>query len=280
MALGQRVFSGVSLGGAALLGAFFLPPIAVPIVLVAVGALVLIEFYSLLDASKIPHFKVVGTLCGLVLILGTWLAETHKIPFGREIEPMLLFLIFAACFLRQLFHVGNERAWETTAGTLLGIVYGAFLLNFMTKLLVEWGDAQGRYLLLLLVVVVKLTDVGAYFTGCYLGRHKLIPRISPAKTWEGCIGGVISGIAAGLVFSHLMQHRAGVHVFGIVPTAIISFLLSIAGILGDLIESLFKRAAGVKDSGRMILGMGGILDVLDSLLFAAPVLYIAARIAT
>ena len=90
---------------------------------------------------------------------------------------------------------------------------------------------------------------------------------------------MIFGTIGGLAVSHLLQHRAGVNVFNIQQTAIISVCLSIAGILGDLIESLFKRAAGVKDSGTMILGMGGILDVLDSLLFAAPVLYIATRLA-
>lgn len=280
MALGHRLISGTLLGGGALAAVLLLPPIFIPIVLLPLTALVMVEFYSLLDASRIPHFKVVGTICGVALVLGTWLALTGRLPAGRELEPMLLFVMFAACFLRQLFYIGKERAWETTAGTLLGIVYGAFLLNFMMKLLMEWGDAQGRYLILFLVVVVKMTDIGAFFTGSHLGRHKLIPRVSPAKTWEGCVGGVLAGVLGGLVLSHLMQHRAGVQVFGIVPTAAIALVLSIAGILGDLIESLFKRAAGVKDSGSMIRGMGGILDVLDSLLFAAPVLYIATRIAT
>jgi phosphatidate cytidylyltransferase len=274
------LISGTLLGGGALAAVLLLPPVFVPIVLVPLAALILVEFYSLLDASRIPHFKVVGTLCGVALILGTWLALTGRIPSGRDFEPMLLFLIFATCFLRQLFYIGRERAWETTAGTLLGIVYGAFLLNFMTKLLVEWGDAQGRYLILLLVVVVKLTDIGAFFTGSHLGRHKLIPRVSPAKTWEGCVGGVAAGVLGGLALSHFMQHRPGVAVFDIATTAVIALLLSVAGILGDLIESLFKRAAGVKDSGSMIRGMGGILDVLDSLLFAAPVLYFAARFAS
>ncbi len=280
MALKQRLVSGVLLGGGALAGTIFLPPFFVPIILVSTTALVVFEFYSLLDAGKIPHFKVVGTISSLGLVLGTWLALSGKIPFGRELETMLLFAIFAVCFLRQLFYVGKESAWPTTAGTLLGIVYGGFLMNFMMKILADpqWSHAQGRYLFLLLIVVVKMTDIGAFFTGSYLGRHKLIPRISPAKTWEGCVGGIVAGIAGGLVFSHFYSIREGVHAFGPRALVIIGFLLAIAGILGDLIESLFKRAAGVKDSGTMILGMGGILDVLDSLLFAAPVLYIAARI--
>jgi phosphatidate cytidylyltransferase len=277
MALKYRLISGFSMAGAAFAGLLFLPPVFIPIVLVPLTALVMVEFYSLLDASKIPHFKVVGTICSLSLVLGTWLALTGRIPFGGEIEPMLLYVMFAACFLRQLFHVGSENAWETTAGTLLGIVYGGFLFNFTTKLLVTWGDAQGRFLIIFLIVVVKLTDIGAYFTGHAIGRHKLIPRVSPAKTWEGCFGGVIAGVIGGIILCRIFQHSASVHVFGYVQAAIIGFFLSIAGILGDLIESLFKRAAGVKDSGTIIRGMGGILDVFDSLLFAAPVLYIAAR---
>lgn len=277
MALKQRLISGILLGGGSLAGLFLLPPIVAPFVLVIIGFLVMLEFYALLDASQLPHFKWVGTFSGVALIAGTWLTGTGRIPFA-DAEPVLLYLVTAACFLRSLFHVGQHRAWETTAGTLLGLVYGAFLLNFMTKLLIGWNDAQGRYLLLFLIVTVKMTDIGAYFTGCSIGRHKLIPRISPAKTWEGCAGGVVAGIAGAMVVSRLFAGHHGVQVFSPTNSAIVGFILAIAGILGDLIESLFKRASGVKDSGRIIRGMGGILDVLDSLLFTAPVLYIAARL--
>ena len=117
MALKQRFISGTLLGGAALAGAIFLPAVFVPIVIVPVTALAVFEFYALLDASTIPHFKVVGMISSLVLVLGTWLALTKRIPFGGDVEPMLLYMIFAACFLRQLFYVGKESAWPTTAGT-------------------------------------------------------------------------------------------------------------------------------------------------------------------
>ena len=271
------------MGGGALIAALFLPAYCAPVILAILAALSLMEFYAMLDASHIPHFKVIGTIGGTSLIVVTWLAERGIVhQLGPNYETSILFVIFASCFLRQLFHVGKERAWETTAGTLLGIVYVAFLMNFFVKLLVEFNtsvdDAQGRYLILFLVVVVKLTDVGAYFTGSLIGRHKLIPRVSPAKTWEGCAGGVAAGVGAGVLLGHLYSGHAGVHVFNLQKTILIAALTSVAGILGDLIESLFKRAAGVKDSGSSIRGMGGILDVLDSLLFAAPVLYIAARV--
>jgi phosphatidate cytidylyltransferase len=278
MALKQRLVSGILLGGGALASLLLLPSYVVPFILVGLALWVMLEFYSLLDASNIPHFKVVGTIGGVLLVLFTWLTKAGKIPASIGQETNLLFLIFAACFLRQLFYIGKERAWETTAGTLLGVVYGAFLLNFMTKMMLEWGEAQGRYLLLMLVVSVKLTDVGAYFTGCSIGKHKLIPRISPGKTWEGCVGGVVLGTFGALTVSHFFNGRSGVEVFNIWQTAIVGLVLAISGILGDLIESLFKRAAGVKDSGGAIRGMGGILDVLDSLLFTAPVLYILAHV--
>ena len=266
------------MGGAAVAAVFLLPAGAEPLVLLPIGLIAMLEFYALLDASRLPHFKVVGTVGGLGLILATWLSGRGLIGIEGNIDAMALFAVVAACFLRQLFHVGKENAWETTAGTLLGVIYVAFLMSFMVKLLGEGGAAQGRYLILFLVVVVKMTDIGAFFTGCSIGRHKLIPRVSPGKTWEGCIGGVLAGIGGGVLVSHFYGRMPGVHAFSLTATIVVSFILAVSGILGDLVESLFKRAAGVKDSGHFIKGMGGILDVLDSLLFTAPVLYSAARI--
>jgi phosphatidate cytidylyltransferase len=153
-------------------------------------------------------------------------------------------------------------------------MYVAFLLNFFTKLLIQWGQLEGRYLILYLIVVVKSTDIGAYFTGCYLGKHKLIPRISPAKTWEGCIGGVLFAMLISVVYYHTQTHRMGTLDFKLYDALILGLILSISGVVGDLIESLLKRASGVKDSGAIIQGMGGLLDVVDSLLFAAPLLYV------
>lgn len=276
--LRQRLISGFLMGGLAVGSVFLLPAGAEPLILLPIALIAILEFYAMLDASHLPHFKVVGTIGGLGMILLTWLSGRGLLGIEGNIDAMALFAVVAVCFLRQLFHVGKENAWETTAGTLLGVVYVAFLMTFMVKLLGEWGTAQGRYLILFLVVAVKMTDIGAFFTGCSIGRHKLIPRVSPGKTWEGCIGGVLAGVAGGLVISHFYGKMPGVTPFGTTATVIVSLVLAVFGILGDLVESLFKRAAGVKDSGHFIKGMGGILDVLDSLLFTAPVLYSAARI--
>lgn len=276
--LKHRLQSGFLLGGALLAAVFFLPDAAVIWVLLLACGLGLVEFYTFLDASGVPHFKAVGIAGGLSLVAVTW-AGTH---FGwansDEVSGMALFGAVAAVLLRQLTYTGPGRPWETAAGTLLGILYVAFLFNFFVKMLGTWGGREGRLLVLYLVVVVKFTDIGAYFTGCAIGRHKLIPRISPAKSWEGCIGGILAAIAASLVYLHLVRGQWTALAFTPTHAVAIAVLLGITGIVGDLVESLFKRAAGVKDSGTLIQGMGGILDVLDSLLLAAPVLYVYARL--
>ena len=122
----------------------------------------------------------------------------------------------------------------------------------------------------------KFTDIGAYVIGCLFGKHKLIPRISPAKSWEGCFGGIALSVVGSLVAAALARPHWQRVSLGAGDAVALGLLLSLAGIAGDLTESLFKRAAGVKDSGRILLGMGGLLDVLDSLLFAVPMLYVYA----
>lgn len=258
---------------------FLLPmPWVLPLLMLITG-LALVEFYALLDASRIPHFKVVGVLSGLSMVVATWFALRSGLPWRGEVEGFVLFAATAYIFLRQITAQHVDRPWDTMAGTLLGLVYVVFLFSFILKLLVGWGpEHEGRLLVLYLVTVVKLTDVGAYFVGCAIGRHKLIPRVSPKKTWEGVIGGILTGLAASLLFLHVTGGQISGFAFTRTDGIVLGLILPVAGVLGDLIESLLKRAAGVKDSGTIIQGMGGLLDVIDSLLFAAPFLYIYARV--
>lgn len=276
--LRHRVQSGLLLGAALLAAIFLLPPIGVLPVLLLVTFLSLREFYSFLEARGIPHFKAVGLVGGLVLVASVWLANFLHCPAGPEVETIVLLLIFAAVLLRQLGPLPTERLFDSLGGTMLGILYVPFLFNFIVKLLTVWGDGPGRLLVLYLAVVVKFTDMGAFFIGCAMGRHKLLPRVSPAKTWEGVIGGLLVGTGMGWVYWWIVSHWATGFILPLPLILGIGVLLSAFGIVGDLIESLLKRASGVKDSGCIIQGMGGLLDVLDSLLFAAPVLYIALRI--
>lgn len=269
------------MGGLLVAAMAYLPIAWVLVVFLLIASIALIEFYALLDASHIPHFKVVGFICGLGLLTGTWFALRIDYPWAREAETFVLYLTAASVFIRQILCRKTDRPWDTMAGTLLGVIYVAFFFNFLMKLMIGWGPGSDKRLLLFyLIAVVKFTDIGAYSVGCAIGRHKFIPRLSPKKTWEGVIGGLLTGLAASLAFRYFTHGQISGLSFTWTDATMLGLLLPAAGVVGDLIESLLKRAAGVKDSGTFILGMGGVLDVIDSLLFAAPLLYIYLRLFT
>lgn len=258
-----------------LVGALFLPAVGVFFIIPILAGLMLWEFYALIGDGGVPSFRVLGTVGGLLLILGT--GFNYLASAGGEAhdwEGMILAGTLMAVLMRQCFEKDNRQPVTTIAATLMGVMYIAFLFNFYTKLLLQWPDGDGRMLLFYMILIVKVTDISAYTTGCSIGRHKLIPRISPAKTWEGCIGGVLGGLATSMLFWWLAGGAVGPVTLSIADAVILGILLPVTGIIGDLIESMLKRAVGVKDSGRLVRGMGGVLDVLDSLLFAAPVLYV------
>jgi phosphatidate cytidylyltransferase len=153
-------------------------------------------------------------------------------------------------------------------------MYVPWLLNFISKINFFPG-VEGRYYLLFFIIITKFSDTGAYAVGSLIGRHKMIPRISPGKTWEGFGGALVVSVLASLVFVHF----AGAHMRGMNwrHAIILGLVLGLAAVVGDLIESIFKREAGVKDSGKFFPGIGGILDLLDSLLFNAPLMYLYLR---
>lgn len=261
---------------AAVVGALFLPATGLFLIIVILAALMCWEFYGLLASAGVPNFKWMGLACVLALILGTGFQLGYGCFPMRDgsLEASILAFIVLAVLLRQCAMVNGTAPLLTIAGTFFGILYIGVVFNFYTKLLLGWPDEDGRMLLFFMILVVKVTDMGAYFTGCSLGRHKLIPRISPAKTWEGCAGGVLSGLIVSLLFWLAVDGQLGPVPFTVVDALILGLVLPVTGIVGDLIESMLKRAAVVKDSGQWVKGMGGILDILDSLLFAGPVFYL------
>ena len=153
-------------------------------------------------------------------------------------------------------------------------MYVPWLLNFIQKIQFFPG-IDGKYFLLYFVLVTKFSDMGAYAVGSLIGKHKMIPRISPAKTWEGFFGAILVSTGASLAFVHFF----GAKMVGMnyLHAIVLGVVLSVTAVIGDLIESLFKREAGVKDSGALFPGIGGILDLLDSLLFNAPIMYLYLR---
>lgn len=271
----SRAVSGLLLGGAFLAAVFLLPPLGGLILLSLICAVVMLEFYALLNAAGIPNFRFFGLLAGISLIAATW--WRYRMPstqHANDIEWLVFLAVIVLVFIRQFFDRDNPQPLQTLAGTVLGILYVAFLFNFMTRLLIAWGGLRGRWLLLYMMVTVKSSDIGAYFVGSRLGRHRMFPRISPKKTWEGFFGGILGGVLAGTLVFLLFGGDFGVVTMSLGQSLFLSLMLALTGTVGDLFESLMKRAAGLKDSGTMIRGMGGVLDVLDSVLFAAPLMYV------
>lgn len=278
--LKHRVRSGFLMGGALLAALYFLPAEGAIAIIILLSACAMGEFFALLRAGGIPHLRITGMAGGLALLAGTWWSYRHGTgPLNpAESELAILFLVAAVVLVLQMFHGPLDKALLSMGGTMLGVLYAAWLFNFVNKLLLEFGAQEGRLLIFFLVLVVKMTDVGAFFIGCRLGGPKFFPRVSPAKTWSGVLGGVLTGLACSLAAGHfLAPHLTGLS-FGLADAVALGLLLPVTGILGDLIESMLKRASGVKDSGTIIQGMGGLLDVLDSLLFSAPFLYLYLRL--
>ena len=176
--------------------------------------------------------------------------------------------------IRQFLSRSNPEAITAIATTLFGLMYVPWLLNFIQKINFYPG-IEGQYYVLYFILVTKFSDLGAYVTGSLFGRHKMIPRISPGKTWEGFAGAIVISTAASVAYAKI----AGAHLPGmnLLHAIVLGVVLSSAAVIGDLVESLFKREAGVKDSGRFFPGIGGILDLMDSLLFNAPLMYLYLR---
>lgn len=285
--LNKRITSGLCLGAAFLITANWAPSLSICALLCAIATVAVLEFYQLLDAMVIPSFRIMGVVASILLIAGTWLSLTMRTAAqAGDYELMILFVAIIAILIRQFPQKNNGQPLATMACTLLGILYVPFLFNYFTKLVFTWEcptwlnpiGTTGLWLVFYLIAVVKLTDIGAFITGRRFGRHKLIPRISPGKTWEGFVGGVATGLLVSLCVFYVAVGHFGLITMQMHDAIILGILLPIMGTVGDLVESMLKRAANNKDSGRLLPGMGGALDLLDSLLFGAPALYIYVKI--
>lgn len=175
----------------------------------------------------------------------------------------VLFLAFGACL--TMFILGRNRLDDVTYN-LTGIVYIPVMLS--TAVLMRSGMENGMFLIYLLLVIEWFTDSGAYLIGRKIGRHKLMPKVSPKKSVEGAVGGIVCALIGAVVLNAIVP------MMPVWLMLVAALIVSVGGQLGDLCESAFKRWAGVKDSGTLIPGHGGILDRFDSMLFAAPLLYL------
>jgi phosphatidate cytidylyltransferase len=249
----------------------------------AFGLVALYEFYRLLDHANLPNFKITGLLAGVVLLVGSFYYFAKMGPaqsYDFEVATLLFFLL--TVFTRQMFaRLRQEEPLQTMAYTLFGLLYVLWLFNFMTKILyvvprASTGAITGHYYCLYLVAVTKFSDMGAYVTGMLIGRHPLIPHISPKKTWEGFFGALAFSLLASLGLFKLMPNELSVLTW--THAIVLGLLLGFAAVIGDLAESIIKRSTGAKDSGSLLPGIGGALDLIDSLLFTAPLLFFYLRL--
>lgn len=287
--LKHRLISGSVVGALLLLTLFYLPPPALLVVLLIVSCFGQLEFYALANFGDIPVFRYFGLFSGAALITGTFMTTgptPEAMATAYKWQAIIIMLSLMIVFVRQFPQKHNDKPLATIACTLLGIFYVPFLMNFFSHLALEWDEGgvfarnnpTGRLLVFYPILVTKFSDIGAYFTGITIGRNKLLPRISPGKTWEGLVGGTIASVIVSVVFLHFNGYHLGKVELNIVHAVVLGIVLALVGVVGDMFESLLKRASGLKDSSALIPGMGGVLDVVDSLLFAVPVFYAYLRV--
>lgn len=242
-----------------------------------------VEYFRMLRAAEVKCFSCFGfvlTLAYIGVLYWHFLRGENGAPFA--VDALFMFIATVGAFALQLRH--PIRGMEPLVGiatSVLGFLYIPFLFNFASRVAFMLQDgtvvpglvsANGMFLLLWLLAVTKFTDMGAYIVGSMIGRHKMIPHVSPGKTWEGFGGalvfaqiaacGLYALFPAKLAFFHKWEH-----------VAFLGLLLAVLAVIGDLAESVVKRSLSAKDSGTMLPGIGGSLDLIDSICFTAPALY-------
>jgi phosphatidate cytidylyltransferase len=247
------------------------------------GLIGLLEFYWMLDHKGLPNFKITGMICGAVMLGGSFYYFSKIGPAGSydfEVAVLLFFLL--TVFARQMFaRLRHDEPLQTMAYTLFGLLYVLWLFNFITKIVYltprsSGGVVTGQFYVLYLIAVTKFSDMGAYLTGSAIGRHLMVPHISAKKTWEGFFGALGFALFCSLGLYKLMPGHLSALTW--THATILGLLLGFAAVIGDLAESIIKRSTDVKDSGNLLPGIGGALDLLDSLLFTAPLLFFYLRL--
>lgn len=242
-----------------------------------ISVLTLREFYQLMHAMGYQPFDKLGIVFGTLITLSPW----FEARFHWPAHPVLALatIVFS---IRLLGERTPENRVESLGSTLFGLVYVALLLEYLTRIVTPLSadtiSPDGRLLIALWVIVVaKFCDMGALLAGLAFGRHKMSPLISPKKTWEGAVGGVLFSMATGALFAHVARHHFPPHMTPLVA-AFCAAPIAGLGIVADLVESVIKRRADRKDSGATIPGIGGMFDLSDSILLAAPVGYFLFRL--
>jgi phosphatidate cytidylyltransferase len=234
------------------------------LLIAAVSVVTLWEYYrAVFQADGDVPLRLMPLLGLCLSPVIVWTVYQH----GMIHVPLIIAvdLILVAGLTLPLFK-NDSQAPHLVAKQVLGLVYIPLFLSFLT--LIRSAESGAGWVFLLLLIVAA-GDTGAFYSGTYLGRHKLCPWVSPKKTIEGSLGGLAANIIVALVFKTFLLPSLSV-----LPCIVFAVVIGIAGQVGDLFASEFKRSAGIKDSGTLLPGHGGFLDRLDALLFASPLAYL------
>lgn len=233
-------------------------------VAITVGAL--LEFYAMCRKAGYTPNRVFGVSIAVLIVLVGVVFSTERIAGYDSISLALLMCVVfltVMVFVAQLWR-RDENPIASISTTLAGVIYTAMPVTAMTMLGNAAGEWDGKMILLYLIFV-WCNDVFAYLFGITLGRHKMCPSISPKKSWEGFVGGVLSTCVVAVVVSLVWLNGVAAVYMGV-----LGLVVALSGVAGDLIESMFKRSVGVKDSGNLMPGHGGLLDRFDALFLSAP----------
>ncbi len=249
----------------------------------SLGALA--EYFRLFSDPGFRRFRLPAFLVAILylalLFSPLWGGEIewHGELDGLAIGALLILIVF----FRLRSPLEGVRSLDEIAATLFGFAYCVLLFSFIPKLYLlpvttAGGLPASTYYLIHLVAVTKLTDTGAYLVGSAIGKEKLVPHISPGKTWQGFWGSLVFAVGGSYLAWWLLGER--IPLLGPITCGVLGLSLGLAAVLGDLAESIMKRSLAVKDSGHVMPGIGGILDLVDSVIFTAPAYYLFLRLAS
>ena len=278
----SRSISTIVLWALIVVAVYFDKPIIFSSIIVLIGSLGIYEFFGLLGLRQTPAFqsiKVATILVGFIyLSLMAYLLNGQCNELLAHIDSAsIAFLVILLTALFLFYSIDGTNTKDLFFGSLFGFIYVPLLISFLLRILYLNDDASerggGEYYIIFLLVVTKFSDMGAYLIGTLIGKNKMIPHISPGKTWEGIIFGCLTfAVGGGCLMFYLFKDE--MPLLGWQSVVILSFCLALIAALGDLAESVLKRSLAVKDSGKILPGIGGVLDLVDSVLFTAPVLFI------
>ncbi len=250
------------------------------LVAIVVTGTALHELFTMAEKTGIRPFSTTGIAFGAALlpyylwseVLPGVLGPKAFVAFIMAPHLALILVLMARAATRP---EGLGPQFTNIAATVFGVVYVALPMAFLVR--TRFLNGEGWDLVMLVIGVTKASDIGGYFVGSLIGRHKLAPRVSPGKTVEGAIGGVVLSVIVSLVMAYGMN-IVTLTGRGILATISFGIVVAVASQVGDLTESVIKRSTNTKDSGHMLPAFGGVLDLIDSFLVAAPVAYFVLSI--